>query len=85
MCYEPPHPLAHVPPRVLAAARKVLADAVVEKDVDPEVADPLADAVVAVVAPFVQSWARREHGPWCCRGVDVAGCDHRQDMHEQGA
>ncbi len=85
MRYEPPHPLANVPPRVLAAARQVLAGAAAEHDVDPEMADPIADAVVAVVAPFVQSWARREHGPWCCRGVDVAGCNHIQDMQEQGA
>jgi hypothetical protein len=56
MRYEAPHPLADVPPVVLAAARAVMAGGVLTRDVDPEMADPLADAVVAAVAPFARGW-----------------------------
>jgi hypothetical protein len=42
----PEHPLCGVSAEVLESARKVLRAAVEDHDVDPEMADPLADAVV---------------------------------------
>ncbi len=58
MSYALPHPLARVPQHVLDAARAVMASGVETKDVDPEVADPLADAVIAAIVPFVPQWLR---------------------------
>lgn len=46
----PGHALEHVPQEVLDAARAVMADAVTWKDVDPDQAEPIADAVVAAIA-----------------------------------
>lgn len=42
----PEHPLFGVPAAVLAVARTVMADAAQTGDVDADMADPLADAVV---------------------------------------
>lgn len=50
------HPLSGVPQAVLDAARRVTADAVREKDLDPDVADALADAVVMAVLPPIREW-----------------------------
>jgi hypothetical protein len=52
----PDHPLNGVPQAVLDAARQVTADAVREKDLDPDVADALADAVVMAVLPPIRDW-----------------------------
>lgn len=46
---DPAHPLFMVPPEVLRIARQVLDDAAEYKDVDPESAHPLADAVVMAI------------------------------------
>ncbi len=54
--YETPHPLALVPPGVLEAAREVLRDAAANKDVDAEMADSIADAVVLNLLPCVAQW-----------------------------
>lgn len=45
----PAHPLHYVPEPVLAAARRVMADAAAVNDVDRDQAQPLADAVLAEV------------------------------------
>lgn len=47
---HPGHPLEHVPQETLDIARAVLAESVQENDVDPEMADSIADAVVARLA-----------------------------------
>jgi hypothetical protein len=52
----PDHPLNGVPQAVLEAARKVTAEAGRWKDLDPEVADALADAVVMAVLPSLREW-----------------------------
>lgn len=54
----PDHPLVNIDPAVIAAAREVLAGAVMWKDVHPDMADPIADAVVIGLLPFIP----REHG-----------------------
>ena len=46
----PDHPLRDVPQSVLDVARKPVRDAAEYKDVDPEMADSIADAVVAQLA-----------------------------------
>jgi hypothetical protein len=50
------HPLNGVPQAILDAARRVMADAVREKDLDPDVADALGDAVVMAVLPHFCDW-----------------------------
>ena len=42
----PDHPLAGVPQAVLDVSRRVLREAAEERDVDPELAEPLADLIV---------------------------------------
>lgn len=54
------HPLNAVPQAVLDAARRVTADAVREKDLDPDVADALADAVVMAVSPPLRNWLKHD-------------------------
>jgi hypothetical protein len=49
----PDHPLRNVPDEILAEARKVLQGAVVWKNVDAEAADPIADAVVVALLPWI--------------------------------
>lgn len=46
----PDHPLCGVPQEVLDVARKPVRDAAERHDVDSDVADPIADAVVAQLA-----------------------------------
>lgn len=84
--YVAPHILATVPPHVLAAARRVVAGAAATGDVDAEMADPIADAVVAALVRHVRAWNKRVHGS-CCAGTPgaIAACDHYADMAEQGA
>lgn len=47
---HPGHPLEHVPQETLDIARAVLAESAQENDVDPEMADSIADGVVARLA-----------------------------------
>lgn len=49
----PDHPLHGVPQAVLDAARAQVASAVAYNDVDAQIADPLADAVVAALLPWL--------------------------------
>lgn len=51
--YPEGHPLHDVPQAILEAARAVLAGAALEKDVDPDAADPIADAVVIQLLPWL--------------------------------
>lgn len=51
----PDHPLTNVPLEVLDAARKVMFDAAIWKDVAPGMADPLADAVVIALLPWLNT------------------------------
>lgn len=50
----PDHPLHGIDNKILEAARRVMRDAVTWKDVDPEMAEPLADAVVMNLLPWIQ-------------------------------
>ncbi len=47
----PNHPLNGVPDAVLQAARGATADAVRYKDLDPDIPDGLADAVISAAYP----------------------------------
>jgi hypothetical protein len=49
----PQHVLRDVPQEMLDAARSVLAAATPWKDVDAEMAEPIADAVVAALRPWL--------------------------------
>lgn len=49
----PNHPLRPVPQVVLDAARSALDGAVEWKDVDPDMAHPIADAVVVALLPWL--------------------------------
>jgi hypothetical protein len=49
------HPLKPISPAILAAARQVLHDAADCHDVDPEMADPIADAVVMALLPWMSA------------------------------
>lgn len=55
----PEHPLHGVPHEVLSAARRVTVDAARWRDLDPDVAEPLADAVVAASLPAIREWLKR--------------------------
>lgn len=48
-----PHPLADVPQVILDAARGALREAAELGDVDPSMADPIADAVVIDLLPWL--------------------------------
>lgn len=52
--YPLEHQLSGVPAEVLNAARSVLSAAVVWHDVDPDQAEPLADAVVLALLPWLR-------------------------------
>jgi hypothetical protein len=52
----PNHPLNGVPDAVLQVAREVTAEAVRCKDVDPDIADALADAVISAALPALKAW-----------------------------
>ena len=52
----PGHSLHDVPLEVLQAARRVMDEAARQGDVDPELAQPLADAVVMGCLPAIRSW-----------------------------
>lgn len=54
----PDHPLCGVPDEILTAARAVMEGAVIWKDVAPDTAEPLADAVVMGLLP----WLRTDDG-----------------------
>lgn len=58
----PGHPLRLVPDEVLKSARSVLAAAANLRDVDPEMADPIADAVVIALMPWLP-WQDPERNP----------------------
>ena len=49
-----PHPLAGVPQHILDAARNFMDDAADCGDIDPDMAHPLADAVVQSVVRLIQ-------------------------------
>ena len=48
------HPLKNVDPAILAAARLPLEAAVTWKDVHPDMAEPIADAVVMALLPWLK-------------------------------
>lgn len=48
-----PHPLRDVDPAVLRAAREAMQGAVVWKDVHPDMAEPIADAIVMSLLPWL--------------------------------
>ncbi|WP_232666861.1 hypothetical protein [Pseudonocardia sp. TRM90224] len=52
----PAHPLHDVPFEVLHAARTAVQRAAEWKHVDPELAEPLADAVVMACLPAMRKW-----------------------------
>jgi len=52
----PNHRLYGVPAAVLQAAREVTAEAVRYKDVDPDIAEALADAVISAALPALKEW-----------------------------
>jgi hypothetical protein len=53
--YDAGHPLHGIPAEVLQAARGVLTEAVAWKDVDADQAEPLADAVVMALLPWLDT------------------------------
>lgn len=54
----PEHPLHSVPQEILDAAREVMRDVAIWKDVAYDMADPIADSVVISLLPWLQ--ARRD-------------------------
>jgi hypothetical protein len=52
----PGHPLCGVPSAALDAARSVTQDAAAWKDVDPDQAEAIADAVLAASMPAIRAW-----------------------------
>lgn len=68
----PTHPLCHVPESVLEVARDVMRQAIVWKDVDVDMAEPLADAVVAdlVEAGYI-TWPGRVEPPSRRRAIST--------------
>ncbi len=54
------HPLHGVPEELLLAARRVTADAARWRDLDADVAESLADAVLAASLPAIREWLDRE-------------------------
>jgi len=54
----PEHGLHDVPLALLEAGRAAMAEAARYGDVDPELADALADAVVMAVMPAARAWLR---------------------------
>lgn len=50
----PDHPLHGVPDEILQAARDMMRGAVIWGSVDTQMADPLADAVVMAVTPWLK-------------------------------
>lgn len=51
----PNHPLCGIKQEILDAAREVMEGAVIWKDVDPDMADPIADAVVMALLPWINN------------------------------
>jgi hypothetical protein len=51
----PEHPLHKVPQEILDAAREALHDVAIWKDVDRDMATPIADSVVVALIPWLRT------------------------------
>jgi hypothetical protein len=56
----PDHSLHDVPLVVLEAARDVMREAAGLRDVDADLAEPLADAVIMSALPLLRQWLRTQ-------------------------
>lgn len=75
----PDHPLCGVPQEILDAAREVMAGAAEWKDVDPEMVEPLADAVVAALRPWLPVGGTPVHAPGCGQNHWPLTCQEARD------
>jgi hypothetical protein len=88
---DPDDPVHGVPRTVLEAAREVLRQAAVWRDVDPEYAEPIADAVVMALLPWFRlhercGWvgAHQELELGACQELTVGAmgyCQPHLDWH----
>lgn len=77
----PNHPLHDVPVEVLEAAREVMHEAARWHDVEDDMAQPLADSVVAGALPAIRRWL--DGGPGVATERDHVVCDlynHENNM-----